>query len=414
MTPRVLMTTTAYPPSTGGVQGYLADLRSHLRRFEADVVTLWLENRTDWLLGTTVRLAKGPATEVSPGVQRLAWSAGTRLAMAPWAATYYAAIRPAARRLAGLMVPDLERLVSPEHRLIHNHRIGREFLAMASLAIARKRGLPFVLTPYHHPRWRGPRYAAWIDVYRQADAVLTLTAAEQEELVGLGVDRERLHVIGGGGDRPLPGDGARFRAGLGGTEAPLVVFVGQLYSYKGVAELFAAAEQLHARGAAFELCFVGPPTPFSRRFFARRRRPWIHLLGSVDEQAKWDALEAAAVLCVPSRQESFGRVYLEAWAMGKPVIGARIPAVSEVVADGETGLLVEPGSVAELANALERLLADPDLARRLGRRGREEAEGRFSWPAVAARVENLYQSLLEEPPRRRSQAGSRTRGSDRS
>ena len=373
-------------------------------------MTLWLENRTDWLLGTTVRLGKGPAAEVAPGVRRLGWSAATRLAMAPWTLSYYSTIRPAARRLAALMVPELERLVSAEHRLIHNHRIGREFLALASLTVARKRGLPFVLTPYHHPRWRGYRYSAWIDVYRQADAVLTLTAAELEELAGLGVERERLHVIGGGGDRPLPADATRFRARLGGVKAPLVVFLGQLYGYKGVADLVAAAEQLRARGADFELCFIGPPTPFSRRFFARRGHPWIHLLGSVDEQTKWDALEAAALVCVPSRQESFGRVYLEAWAKGKPVIGARIPPVAEVVAEGETGLLVEPGSVGALAAAIERLLSDPELATRLGRRGREAAESRFSWPSVAARVEEVYGSLLERPPRRTPPAGSRTRG----
>jgi glycosyltransferase involved in cell wall biosynthesis len=279
--------------------------------------------------------------------------------------------------------------------LIHNHRIGREFLAQASLLIARRRGLPFVLTPYHHPRWRGYRYSGWTRIYRAADAVLTLTAAERAELIGLGVAPERLHVIGGAADQPLPGDPRRFRARIDAGERPLVVFLGQLYDYKGVADLVEAAEGLRRRRIEFEVAFLGPETPFSRRFFAKRRLPWLHVLGHVSDQTKWDALEAATILCVPSRQESFGRVFLEAWSKAKPVVGARIPAVSEVVTDGETGLLVEPGSVAQLARALERLLADPALAARLGENGQQEVLDRFNWREVVGRVEAVYAELIE-------------------
>jgi glycosyltransferase involved in cell wall biosynthesis len=392
--PRVLMTTTAYPPSTGGVQGYLADLRAGFRRYRADVVTLWLRNRTDWLLGSTLRLGEPPPAEVAAGVRALGWDARTRLRMAPWALGYYGLVPIAARRLGELMVPGLDRLVRPEYRLIHNHRIGREFLAEASLRVARRRGLPFALTPYHHPRWKGYRYRAWISIYREADAVFTLTAAEQEELVRLGVKAERLHVIGGAADQPLPADGARFRARLGTGDGPLVLFLGQLYDYKGVADLFEAAEAVRRRGVELELVYAGPPTPFSDRFFAGRARPWLHVLGRIDDQSKWDALEAATVLAVPSRQESFGRVYLEAWSKSKPVIGARIPSVAEVVTDGETGLLVEPGSVAGLAAALERLLADTALGEQLGGNGLREIAKRFNWPEVVRRVEAVYDELI--------------------
>ncbi len=393
--PRVLMTTTAYPPSVGGVQGYLADLRAGLSRFEADVVTLWLQHRTDWLLGSTLRLGEADPGEAAPGVRALGWSRATRTRMAPWVLAYYGIVPIAAERIAAAMVPELNLLVRAEHRLIHNHRIGREFLALASLAIARRRGVPFVLTPYHHPRWRGYRYSGWTRVYRAADAVLTLTRAEREELIRLGVAPERLHVIGGAAEQPLAADGSRFRARIGAGERPLVVFIGQLYSYKGVADLVAAGEALHSRGNDFKLVFLGPETPFSRGFFAKQQQPWLHVLGRVDDQTKWDALEAATALCVPSRQESFGRVYLEAWSKSTPVVGARIPAVSEIVTDGETGLLVEPGSVSELARALERLLADPALAARLGENGRREVEGRFSWREVVARVESVYADLIE-------------------
>lgn len=396
MKPRVLMTTTAYPPSVGGVQGYVADLCSRLRHYEADVATLWLEHRTDWLLGTTLRLGER-GNSGSLGVQRLGWSRGARLRMAPWVAAYYGAVPLAARQIAAEMVPSLERLLTPSHALIHNHRIGREFLAQASLEVARRHSLPFVLTPYHHPRWHGYRYSGWTNVYRAADALLTLTDAEVHELTRLGVPHDRIHVIRGAGDEPIPSDASRFRARIGGGDRPIVLFLGQLYAYKGVAQLVAAADALNRRGRQMELVFVGPETSFSRHLFAKQSRPWLHVLGSVENQTKWDALDAASIVCVPSAQESFGRVYLEAWSKSKPVIGGRIPAVEEVVTEGKTGLLVDPGSAADLERALDRLLTDGDLGARLGAAGLKEVEGRFSWREVVARVEAVYESLLDKP-----------------
>src|SRR5258708_24383462 len=129
--------------------------------------------------------------------------------MLPWVLAVYGIVPRVARRIAGGMVPQLDRVIGPEAVLIHNHRIGREFLGLASMAVARKRGLPFVLTPYHHPRGHGYRYSGWTAVYRAADGVLTLTEAEAHELERLGVKPDRLHVIGGAGDPPIPPDRCR-------------------------------------------------------------------------------------------------------------------------------------------------------------------------------------------------------------
>ena len=391
---RVLMTTTAYPPSIGGVQSYLFDLVSRLEHFEADVVSLWLEHRNDWLLGTTLRLSD-PEPDSDGSVRRIGWTRGERARMAPWVLAYYGLVPFAAPRIAKQMEPALDRLVRREHVIVHAHRIGREFLATASLAVARARGLPFVLTPYHHPRWHGYRYSGWTNVYRAADAVLTLTEAESYELQRLGVHEERLFVIGGAGDEPMAADPERFRKRIGGGAKPLVLFLGQLYEYKGVSTLLTAASDLRARGVELELAFVGPETAFSRELFARHTEPWIHVVGPVDNLSKWDAIAASTVVCVPSAQESFGRVYIEAWALGKPVIGARIPSVAEVINDGKTGLLVDPGSLRQLEYALDGLLSHPDLAARLGEAGRAERELRFTWKQVVARVERVYEGLLE-------------------
>jgi len=386
---RLLMTTTAYPPSTGGVQAHVADLRRELVHYQADIATLWLENRTDWLLGTTLRL-KPPDRGERDGVRPLGWSRSTRWRMLPWVAAYYPLVPLAASRLARLIEPDVDRLVGSDHVLIHNHRIGREFLALASLKVARRRGLPFVLTPHHHPKWSGYRYSGWLKVYRSADVLLTQTLAEKTELIRLGVGADRIHVIWCAGDDPLPADGSRFRAKFENPDQPLILFVGQQYQYKGVAELLEATDMLHARGLRANLAFVGPATPFSTRFFKTRPRPWLRVLGRVSPQEKWDALEAADVVCLPSRHEAFGRIYLEAWAKQKPVIGGRIPAVADVIEDGKSGLLVTPGSVSELSQALQRILSDPVLATAMGRHGQRAVIERFNWPQVVARVEAAY------------------------
>jgi glycosyltransferase involved in cell wall biosynthesis len=391
----ILVTTTAYPPSTGGVQAHIAELRERLRSFEADVVTLWLEHRMDWLLGTTLRLGEARSSPSDSSVRVLGWPPATRARMLPWVLGYYPLVPVAAGHISSLMAPLLDDQLRPEHVLIHNHRIGREFLSLASLRVARQRGLPFVVTSHHHPKWRGYRYSGWTTCYREADAVLAHTEAERQELVRLGVVPQRVHVILCGTDEPGKGDVTRFQARLTSPDDPIVLFVGQLYQYKGIVELVSAGDALWARGLRLNLVFIGPHTPFSTRFFARHSRPWLHVLGPVSAQDKWDALEAASVVCLPSRHEAFGRIYLEAWLKGKPVIGARIPAVTEVLDNGERGLLVAPGSVSDLTEAMERLLTDPDLARRLGQRGEHAARKLYTWPNVITRVERAYEEALD-------------------
>src|SRR5437867_12520641 len=89
--------------------------------------------------------------------------------------------------------------------LVHNCRIGREDLSYASLQVARDRGIPFVLTPAHHPRWSGWLHRHYHHLYRLADAVIALTEAERRVLVSLGVRSERIFVTGIG---PVVGQSA--------------------------------------------------------------------------------------------------------------------------------------------------------------------------------------------------------------
>ncbi len=94
----------------------------------------------------------------------------------------------------------------------------------------------------------------------------------------------------------------------------------------------------------------------------------------------------AAAFALPTVREAFGLVLLEAMAFGVPVVASAIEAIPEIVADGETGLLVPPRDATALAGALSALVGDPARARQMGAAGRQRAQARFGWRRAAARM----------------------------
>ncbi len=390
----LLYTLTTYPPSTGGAQLHQHMLARQLSaRHCIQVVTQWSENRTDWLLGTTLRAPGKPRDYRIDGiaVHQLGLSAWDKGLMAPFIAIYYPlmdlALPPIAARIGQHLQPYAARA-----DLIHNVRIGREGLSFASLRAARQRNIPLVLTPVHHPRWVGWRYRAYLRLYRMADAVIALTNAEKQTLAALGVREERITVTGHG---PVLADHANPDSFLQRhrIEGPTVLFLGQHYAYKGYGQMLQAANIVWRRLPEAEFVFVGPPVGQSEQDFAACADRRIHRLGTVDLQEKTDALAACTLLCVPSTQESFGGVYTEAWSFGKPVIGCDIPAVAEVIADGVDGCLVqqEPEQIAE---RICWLLLNPAKAQAMGEAGRQKVAERYTWPRLAERTEQAYEAVL--------------------
>src|SRR5258708_35142598 len=190
----LLYTLTTYPPSTGGAQLHQHLLaQTLLPRHNIQVVSHWDNNRTDWLVGTTLRAPGQDKDYVIDGinVRRIGLSLRDKIGIAPFVALYYPmmplALPPIVRQLEHHLLTHAEKA-----DLIHNVRIGREGLSYASMQAARKRDIPFVLTPVHHPRWVGWRYPAYIRLYAMADAVFELTDAEKQTLIGVGDREERI------------------------------------------------------------------------------------------------------------------------------------------------------------------------------------------------------------------------------
>ena len=105
--------------------------------------------------------------------------------------------------------------------------------------------------------------------------------------------------------------------------------------------------------------------------------------------------EGAAVVACPSHREGFGVVCAEAMAHGRPVVASGVGGFLDLVVDGETGLLVPPGDAGALRAALERLLGDADLRRRMGAAARKRIRARFAWEAVTGATIALYERALQ-------------------
>ncbi len=383
---------TGYLPSTGGAQIHFHEIAKRmLPKHEVVVACHWKENRTDWLRGVTVH-APGDSTYVYEGVavKQFNLSPEERSRLAPWVWMYYAFMGTSVNAIARAMSLRLDALLGPVD-LIHAGRMGREFLAWAAFHIARKRGIPFVLTPFHHPKWSGWRWRWYLKLYRAADAVIALTHAEKKILVDLGVDEKRIHVVGHAPVLATQPIIPKF-FGPGG---PVVLFLGQKYAYKGLQTLVEAMPKVWERVPEARFAFLGPRTPYSEKLFQKISDPRVIERDRVSDQEKLSALDDCTVFCLPSRQESFGSVYAEAWMHGKPVVGGNIPAVSELIADGVDGRLVDESPEA-LAQTLTDLLQNPELAQRMGAAGKKKAETQYTWDAVIQRLEMCYQRLTKK------------------
>lgn len=387
----VRLTAFRYAPSIGGAENYARRLLREIgSRLDVDVVTLLNNQRTDWLAALIDGEREGAETYEVDGRTVTAlprWPAMTRRTLRALAAGYHLPRSPIPSRMGALLAPHVDAFAAGT-QLIHNVFMGREAYSVAWLRAAKKRGLPFVFTPLRHERPLGWSSPAFRTLYAESDAVIALTAGEAEWLAGRGAPRHRLHVVGLGPQNDPEASPALAHDELR-SEAPIVLFIGQLHRYKGFAELLQAASVMTRRDVLF--VFVGPDVRGNAKAFARgpTNARW---LGSVSATLRDSLLAACTVLCVPSSRESFGSVIVEAWACGKPVIGGPAAATRELIEDGVDGFVV-PQDPRVIADRLNRILDDPAFARDVGCRGQEKVRRKYAWEAIAGRHLDIYREL---------------------
>jgi alpha-maltose-1-phosphate synthase len=310
--------------------------------------------------------------------------------------------------------------------LVHCHTW---YTHLGGLLVKRAYGVPLAITVHSLEPLRpwkreqlggGYDLSTWVErtALEDADAVIAVSQGTRDDVMRLfDVRPERVHVIHNGIDAdfyaPDPATDVLDRYGID-PALPYLLFVGRITRQKGIVHLVRALRDVDPQIGAV-LCAGQPDTPQIAQEMeeavaeARAHRSnlvWIpEMLSRADVRQLYSH---AAVFVCPSVYEPFGIINLEAMACQRPVVASAVGGIPEVVVHGETGVLVpvdlradDPMSPvdptayeADLASAINRLMADASLREAMGRAGRARAVASFSWSAIADQTVALYRSLL--------------------
>jgi alpha-maltose-1-phosphate synthase len=283
-------------------------------------------------------------------------------------------------------------------------------------------GIPHVMTSHSLEPLRpwkaeqlGGGYAvsSWVEraAIEAADAVIAVSRGMRADVLTAypQVDPDRVHVVHNGIDTelfsPQPAQEVLDRLGVDASR-PIVGFVGRITRQKGLPHLLRAAGRLPAE-AQLVLCASSPDEPG----IAEEVSSAIAALQETRSGVIWAneqlprpeliaLLSAASVFVCPSVYEPLGIVNLEAMACGTAVVASDVGGIPEVVADGETGILVpydakdEGAFEQSLADAITQLVNDPARAKAMGEAGRRRAVTEFGWDRIARQTVEIYSSVL--------------------
>lgn len=388
-----------YPPAIGGAEAYTARLCEYLAA-RGDRVRVWtttaVELRAFWKPGLSVTppgpVPHGTRTLVCrypplhfPG-RRYLLKAASLFPVRPWQCLTApcSPVCPAMWRDAGRYAGPLD--------AVHATAFPYSFPIACGLRLARRRGVPFFVTPFLHlgdptaPRDPTRRQFArphlrWL--LGQADGVFVQTRTERDAAIELGAPESRVHLQGLGVNPAECTGGNRGLVRRTWGVSPHEVVVGHLANnsnQKGTVDLLLAARRAWADGLHFRLVLAGPEMPnfteFWKRFDLKAR---VSRLGVLSAESKVDFFAGIDLFALPSRTDSFGLVLLEAWANGKPNLVYRAGGPAELVRDGVDGLQARCGDVGELTAHLVRLATDDGLRQSLGSRGLQRIPREFLW-----------------------------------
>ncbi|WP_229477610.1 glycogen synthase [Mycolicibacterium mageritense] len=330
------------------------------------------------------------------------------------------ALRGANAALATLSA-DLNMVNSAaEATVVHSHTW---YAGMAGHLTALLYGIPHVLTAHSLEPMRpwkaeqlggGYRVSSWVErtAVEAADAVIAVSAGMRDDVLRTypALDPGRVHVVKNGIDTDVwfpasPGEDSVL-AELGvDLSRPIVAFVGRITRQKGVAHLVAAAHRFSPE-VQLVLCAGAPDTPeiaaevsSAVQELARARTGVFWVREMLPVQKIREILSAATVFVCPSVYEPLGIVNLEAMACATAVVASDVGGIPEVVADGQTGLLVhydanEPELYeGRLTDAVNSLVAEPDTAKKYGEAGRQRCIDEFSWAHIAEQTLEIYREV---------------------
>jgi glycosyltransferase involved in cell wall biosynthesis len=258
-----------------------------------------------------------------------------------------------------------------------------------------------------HVKWSDeyPATARW--AVRHADAVMSISAYVTDTIAGMGVPRDRIHTVlnaldASGWDPMLDGGAVRRELGIA-EDAPVLASISRLFRWKGPAELIRALAIARERVPDIRLLIVGEDETFIHggsysaelKALAGQLGLWEHVIFTGFRRDVPAVMAACDVFAMPSFEEPFGVVFLEAMAMRKPVIALDNGGTPQVVDHGRAGLLSPPGDIEALAANIVALARDPALRCRMGEYGRARVLDYFTPQRMAREMEDAYRAVLQ-------------------
>lgn len=273
------------------------------------------------------------------------------------------------------------------------HSLANGLLGWLFREAAEACGKSYINTPFVHPGQWGDA-AADVRHYKKCDRVIGLVQTDSDYLISLGIEARCVATIGVSPDLPTATNPASFRERHGFGNAPLVVYVGRMMPQKGAAAVLDAVAAVTQALPNVQFVFIGPGSDEEVRVFDNTPGN-VHYLGKVSAQEKADALAACDVFCMPSMSEILPTVYLEAWSLGKPVVGGRAHGLPELIEGNEAGLAAEQNGAA-VAAAITSVHTNAEMAQRYGANGKALVAAKYSVPAVTSQLLQLYETVRNE------------------
>jgi glycosyltransferase involved in cell wall biosynthesis len=265
-------------------------------------------------------------------------------------------------------------------------------------------GLPYVMHPSLHVGADWAQEAVTRKVLVAADGVIAQTSYERSHLLEMGVDEDRIRVIGSGIELRDTGPGKAGRSksfGSHGDHGGMVLFLGRVVPGKGVETLIEAMPLVWREKPGVRLMVAGtvergflPVLKSALSRLSERDRRRVVFIDDFDEAEKYEIIRSCDVLAMPSRVDSYGIVYLEAWSQKKPVIALQDTAPSCLVDHGVDGLLVPHGDVEALADAILALEKAPRLRARMGENAYRKLKREFSMHRYIEKTREAYRDVL--------------------